>query len=329
MRIVVLGMDGTLPSGVAGLCDVFWLANEAIRQKTASSSPHPATAQFELITASPGGRSFLDGRDARVRVDASLFDVNRCDAVLIPGIVQLGEKLQWSGPVMQEIGQWLRKQHTHGAVIAGACKGVFVLGEAGLLNERRCTTTWWLHDELVQRYPRAKAIWGSSLIDEGRVVTSGGPLSWVDSALHVIRLLAGDDAARLAADFAVVDNVPPAQTVYMPAGYSQMRDPWLIDAERTVRQLGYKLNVADLAIELATSERTLHRRMKQLIQESPKAFIDRIRLEDARTLLKNGATSVKRVAQQTGYADESSFRRAFMRFTGMTPSAYRQWARKR
>ncbi|WP_439892963.1 GlxA family transcriptional regulator (plasmid) [Ralstonia sp. 25C] len=329
MRIVVLGMDGTLPSGVAGLCDVFWLANEAIRQRAGSPSSGATAKQFELVTASPRGRSFLDGRGARVRVDAGLFDLGRCDAVLIPGIVQLGKALQWSGPVMQEIGQWLRKQHAHGTIVAGACKGVFVLGEAGLLNERRCTTTWWLHDELLQRYPRAHAIWGSALIDEGRVVTSGGPLSWVDSALHVIRMLAGDEAARLAADFAVVDNIPPAQTIYMPAGYAQSRDPWLIDAERTVRQLGYKLNVADLAVKLATSERTLHRRMRQLIHESPKAFIDRIRLEDARTLLENGAISVKRVAQQTGYADEGSFRRAFTRFTGMTPSAYRQWSRKR
>lgn len=329
MRIVVLGMDGTLPSGVAGLRDVFWLTNEAIRQQADTAAPRRAVKPFDVLTASPRGRSFKDGRGDRVRVDTALFDIKRCDAILIPGMVQTGHERPWSGPWVRDIGDWLRKQHAHGSIVVGSCKGVFVLGEAGLLNGRRCTTTWWLHDELQQRYPRAHAIWGSSLIDDGRVVTAGGPLSWIDAALHVIRALAGPDAARVAADFAVIDNTPPAQTVYMPRGYLKARDPLLLDAERTVRQLAYDVSVAELAARLATSERTLHRRLKQLTHESPKSFIARIKLEDARTLLEDGATSIKRVSQQMGYADESSFRRAFIRFTGMTPSAYRQWSRKR
>jgi len=175
MRIVVLGIDGSLSSGVAGLCDVFWLANEAIRQKMNLASAHLASEPFEVVTASPRGRSFRDGRGVRVQVDATVFDIEHCDAVLIPGIVQLGKGPQWSGPIIREMGGWLREQHAHGRIIAGSCKGVFVLGEAELLNGRRCTTTWWLHDDLQQRYPRAEVVWGSSLIDDDRVVTSGGP----------------------------------------------------------------------------------------------------------------------------------------------------------
>ena len=39
--------------------------------------------------------------------------------------------------------------------------------------------------------------------------------------------------------------------------------------------------------------------------------------------------SVKQIVTGAGYADEASFRRAFKRFSGMTPGAYRLWARTR
>ncbi|RDK07254.1 DJ-1/PfpI family protein [Cupriavidus lacunae] len=120
---------------------------------------------------------------------------------------------------MREAGAWLRDQHAHGALIGGSCAGVFVLGEAGLLNDRRCTTTWWLHEELKHRFPGADVVWGSALLEDDRVISAGGrPLSWIDLALHMISRLAGPQAARIAADFAVVDNTPLQQSLYAPKG---------------------------------------------------------------------------------------------------------------
>ena len=76
-------------------------------------------------------------------------------------------------------------------------------------------------------------------------------------------------------------------------------------------------------------ERTLLRRLKNLGQESSKTFIRRVQLESARTLLETDSAAVKAVAQHCGWRDEGSFRRAFVRHTGMTPTTYRAWARQR
>jgi PAS domain S-box-containing protein len=46
-------------------------------------------------------------------------------------------------------------------------------------------------------------------------------------------------------------------------------------------------------------------------------------------LLETSAKPVKELASSAGFADEASFRRAFRRFAGMAPSAYRVWARAR
>ena len=54
-----------------------------------------------------------------------------------------------------------------------------------------------------------------------------------------------------------------------------------------------------------------------------------MQLETARTLLEAGGVAIKAVAQDCGWRDEGSFRRAFVRHTGMTPTAYRAWIGRR
>jgi AraC-like DNA-binding protein len=45
-----------------------------------------------------------------------------------------------------------------------------------------------------------------------------------------------------------------------------------------------------------------------------------VRFETARTLLETSANGIKHIAADVGYQDETSFRRAFRRHSGMTPS---------
>jgi transcriptional regulator GlxA family with amidase domain len=323
MRIVILGSDGCLASAFIGLVDILSLAQRAIRDGTDGKMP------FDVVTASAGGGPVIDGHGRRLEADAAFDAITACDAILVPGFVPDGKNVPPSLSGLGAAASWIRHHHSRGALVCGSCSGVFLLGEAGLLDGRRCTTTWWLHDEMKRRYPRADAAWGAALIEDRRVVSAGGPLSWIDLALYVIRTLCGINAARLAADFAVVDMMP-AQAVYVPTGHLAASDPFLLEAERIVRHsVEGPLSGRELARLLATSERTLHRRLKLSSGESPKTFIDRVRFETARTLLETGTRSVKQVAAGAGFADEASFRRSFRRFSGMTPGAYRIRVRTR
>lgn len=323
-HIVIAGFDGCLPSGIVGLVDLFALANKALARQPG------CVAQFEITVASPDGAAFHDGRGRRLKADARLKDIARADAVLIPGFWLDAEQLDAAAAVFHAVAPWLKAQHARGAWLCASCAGAYVLGEAGLLDGRRCTTTWWLHDALKRRYPRADAAWGAALIEDRRIVTAGGPMSWVDLALYAVRVLAGPEAARIAADFAVVDAVPLTQAVYVPTGHVAAADPFLIKAEQAVRQMHDEaLSAVALAGQMSVSTRTLHRRLKALTGEAPKTFIVRVRLETARTLLDTSHTAIKDIALSSGYQDEGSFRRAFRQFSGMTPSGYREWSRAR
>lgn len=343
MNIAILAFDGCLSSSVLGLSDLLWMASlSSQRRNMPSQAPtlaaaiskdrsvgHPPAPLIRTFVASVDGKPVLDGRGRTLPVDASLLDLPALDAVLLPGLVPDSNGVPPRSRAMADAGDWLRKQHAHGVMLGASCAGVFVLGEAGLLNRRRCTTTWWLHEELVQRFPKAQAVWASGLINDDRIVSVGGPMSWVDLALYTIGQLLGQEAALETANFAVVDNTPLTQAVYAPKRFVERATPFLLDAEHVVRMAGVGFTAIQLAKSLAISERTLHRKLKASAGESPKSFITRVRLESAKALLNYPSSSIKRVALQCGYDDEGSFRRAFNRHCGMTPSAYREWAKQR
>jgi transcriptional regulator GlxA family with amidase domain len=323
MDIAILGFESCLGLGFVGAADMLTLSRRMLAKKNASGP-------YDVVAVSHDGQPVRDGAGRLLEVDGRFEDVDGCAAIIVPGYVCDGGHALPPYPAIGAASAWLRRQHALGAIIAGSCNGVFLLGEAGLLDGRRCTTTWWRHNELKSRYPRADAAWGASLIEDGRVVTAGGPLSWIDLTLYVIRALLGPEAAKKAADFTVVDTVPSSQAIYVPPGHLSASNPFLLQAEHIVRQAGEApFTTIDLARALRVSERTLHRRLKEASGETPKHFLDRVRFDTARMLLETTRNSIKQLATASGYADETSFRRAFRRYSGMTPGAYRAWSQAR
>ncbi len=79
----------------------------------------------------------------------------------------------------------------------------------------------------------------------------------------------------------------------------------------------------EAASRLNVSERTLHRR---LAREglSYSALVDKAREEQARYLLSTSSLSLERISDLVGFAEATSFSRAFKRWTGMSPTGYRK-----
>lgn len=332
MRIAIVAVDGSLLSAIAGLSDMFWITNQALRsppQGAAKGLINQAGLEFETTIVSADGKVMRDPQGRQIPVDGSFHDLPDCDVALVTGMALGPDGLPPLSDSIRQAADWLKSSHEKGVLIGAACAGGFVLGESGLLNGRRCTTTWWLHHAFKQRFPRALPVWGTAVEEQDGIITTGGPLSWVDLALHVIRRQAGAEVARLAADISVADSLPLPQLVYAPRGFVNAADPLLLKAEQTIRHINPELTAGGLAKALNMSERTLHRRLKELTNESPKTFITRVRIETACVLLETPGSSVKQVALKCGYSEETAFRRAFIQSTGMTPADYKRWSNGR
>ncbi len=98
-------------------------------------------------------------------------------------------------------------------------------------------------------------------------------------------------------------------------------------AERTLAALdkleGQYPRLDQMAAMLHLSTRTYRRRLQDE-STSFQALLDSVRSKHATQLLKHPEMSVDRVAQRLGFSDVSNFRRAFIQWTGESPSQWRK-----
>ena len=82
-------------------------------------------------------------------------------------------------------------------------------------------------------------------------------------------------------------------------------------------------NADHLAALLNLSARTLHRQLKEE-GASLQALKDEVRRQRATELLLRTNRPIKQVAEAAGFLNDKSFTRAFLAWTGQTPTAFRQ-----
>ena len=94
--------------------------------------------------------------------------------------------------------------------------------------------------------------------------------------------------------------------------------------EWALENLTADLSVGTLAVRARMSERTFRRAFAEETGETPRDFVERIRIDAARSLFEEAQLPVQVVATRCGFAAVGNLRRAFVRRVGVTPQQYRQ-----
>jgi transcriptional regulator GlxA family with amidase domain len=71
-------------------------------------------------------------------------------------------------------------------------------------------------------------------------------------------------------------------------------------------------------------KRTFDRRFRAATGYAPLAYVQALRIEEAKHLLETGSMPVDAIAAEVGYEDTASFRRLFQRIAGVPPGGYRR-----
>ena len=119
----------------------------------------------------------------------ALADAPIPDLVVVPGGAG-------SRALMKEeaLLDWLRERAAEVEVLMSVCTGALVLAAAGLLERKPATTHHDAYDELAAASPTTKVVRGQRFVrSSDNILTSGGVSAGVDLALHVVRLLAGQE----------------------------------------------------------------------------------------------------------------------------------------
>jgi len=85
--------------------------------------------------------------------------------------------------------------------------------------------------------------------------------------------------------------------------------------------------VASLALRAGMSRAGFAARFRELVGEPPLQYLTRWRMHKAAGMLRAGSESVGEIAGRIGYEAEAAFSKAFKRWAGHAPGAYRQSTR--
>jgi len=225
-----------------------------------------------------------------------------------------------------ELLQALRDAQQNGAIVLSVCSGAFVLGAAGLLDGRSCTTHWRYAEKLAAEFPLARVDREVLFVDEGNLITSAGTAAGIDACLHLVRRELGSAVATRIARRMVV---PPLRDggqrqfieLPVPECVGDSLGPVL---GYLIEHLSEEHSVRELAGRVAMSERTFARRFVAETGSTPAKWLALQRLRHARELLEETELGIEQVAARSGFGTAAQLRHHFTRTVGVPPGDYRR-----
>lgn len=313
MKIALLAPPRIQMLDLVGPTDVF---AEAARQLG-----KPRAYRISVVGVQPGPIKGTSG--LRVETDGCIDTYDTpVDTLLIAGSPAIADI---TGDL--RVLRWVRDQAGKARRVGSVCSGAFVLAAAGLLARRRATTHWNSCAALARQYPDIEVDADSIFIRDGNLYTSAGITAGMDLALALVEEDHGRDLALCVARELVMYLKRPggqsqfsAQLAAQSSERSTIRDiqHYIID------HLATDLSVPLLARQAGMSERNFARVFKADAGQTPAEFVERARIDGARQLIEGAEVSLKRLADQVGYANVDGFRRAFVRRLGVSPNEYRK-----
>jgi transcriptional regulator GlxA family with amidase domain len=221
---------------------------------------------------------------------------------------------------------WLRdaapRARRHGSI----CTGAFPLAASGLLDGKRATTHWSLASSFAREFPSTRLEVDSIFVRDGQTYTSAGVSAGIDLALAMIEEDHGRTLAlRVARSLVVFLKRPGGQSqfsTYLQAQFSSV--PAIRKAQEwALVHLAEDLSVKTLAARVGMSERNFRRLFVDELRETPRQYVERIRLDEAKRQIEDTDLPAQVVAKRCGFGTVYSLRRAFVRHLGVTPQWYR------
>ena len=314
-HISILATEGVFASTLMHAKDFFHMASLRLGRQLGLDAP-----AVETRLVSPDGLPVDTFSGTRIAVDGALGDT---DIVILPAFWGNFDALCRR---YQSVLPWLRQCHAVGTAICGEATGVFWMAAAGLLDDKEATTHWRFAEEFVRRFPRVHFTADKHMTDNDELYCAGGTTSACDLYMYLVERFCGANIAQgMARDvlFEVQRNYCPGRIGF--GGQKLHLDTRVLQIQQWLEEhFAKKFRFEDVAREHGMSIRNFMRRFQAATGDKPLHYLQRLRIETAKTLLSTTRKSIKTISYEVGYDDASFFARLFRQHTGLSPNQYRQ-----
>ena len=310
-RVAVLALDGVIPFELSIPSRLFGAA-----------TTDDGTPLYEVVTCTVDGGPVRTAADFAITVEHDASVLATADTVVIPS--PTGE-VCWTGALPADVAAALATVRP-GTRLVSICLGAYVLGAAGLLDDRPATTHWMHSGLFRERFPRVRVNEDVLFVDDGDVLTSAGAAAGVDLCLHIVRRDHGSAVANVVARRCVV---PPwrdggqAQYVSRPV-HEPAASATAVARAWALSRLGEPVALDEWASRAGMSRRTFTRRFRAEAGMSPGQWLTRQRVELARDLLETTDLAVDVVAAKAGFGTAAAMRHHLRAALGTSPMSYRR-----
>jgi transcriptional regulator GlxA family with amidase domain len=322
LHVSLVAIPEAVVSTLTGIYDVM---NAFAMTPIGDVPTHAPPFRVEIVGHKPGPLELVSG--IPITVQRRFAAIDTTDIIVVPSIL-LGPD-GWQKDRHPELVKWLAAMHRRGALLCSACSGIFLLAETGLFDRMDATVHFGYAQPFAATFPQVPIHPEQVLVVSGKreeLITSGAAMTWHDLVLYLIARHAGATAAQTVARLFALQWHQDGLAPYIvfegrnDHGDSAVRkaQDWLAKHVSVANPLEEMIRRSGLA------ERTFKRRFTDATGLSPIAYVQRLRIEDAKRRLERTEVPVDEISWKVGYEEPAFFRRLFKRVTGIAPGAYRR-----
>ncbi len=211
------------------------------------------------------------------------------------------------------LGAWLRSVRHAGATMGAIDTGVFVLAEAGIAGKGPVTLHWEAQVAFRERYPSIAV--AQELFEIGPdCITCAGGTATIDLMLARIGARHGAALAAQVSEQFVLGRIrsPSDHQRLAIATRYQVHNAKVVQVIRLMHEhIEDPLTSDDLARMIGVTRRQLERLFATHLDATPNHFYRRLRLDAARTLLKDSELGIAAIGSACGFGSASHFSRSY------------------
>jgi len=282
--------------------------------------------RLDIKTVASERKAIATRAGINIAPDLSLGEVQQCDMIYVPALWRNPRPLLRKHP---EILTWLRHHYENGATISAVGTGCCLLAEAGLLDGKPATTHWHYFDQFQRDYPQVQLKRQYFITQASSLYCAASVNALADLTVHFIqRLYNRPIANHVERNFSHEIRRSYEDTGFFEGHTNHHPDEDIVQAQIWLQDnYGKEVKLSEVATRFDMSVRTFNRRFKSATGKSPLQYLQEVRIETAKDLLKTSNLSINEIAFKVGYQDMGHFTGLFKKLLATTPSEYRTTVR--